>query len=129
MRALLTAFVSLFLLAAPLVTVQAGEPGLIVGTWEFQDEAAGTIETRTFGPDKTYMQETRQGDRVTASIDGTYEVGDHNLVVKVLSADPPDVEIGSTISAGVISVDDKTLVLNANGEEIQGKRLGPAPSN
>lgn len=127
MRALLTAFVSLFFLAAPLYA--ADEASLIVGTWEFQDEAAGTIETRTFGPDKTYMQETRKGEAVTASIDGTYEVGDHNLVVKVESADPPDVEIGSTISAGIISIDDKTLVLNADGQEMQGKRLSPAPSN
>ncbi len=129
MRALLIAFVSLCLLAAPLASLQAGEAELIVGTWEFQDESTGTIDTRTFGPDKTYMQETREDGAVTRAINGTYEVGDHNLVVKVLSVDPQDVEIGSSISAGVISVNDKTLVLNANGEEIHGTRLSPAPSN
>lgn len=126
MRALLTVFVSLFLLAAPLHA--ADEADLIVGTWEFQD-GSGAIDTRSFGPDQTYMQETREGGAVTRSINGTYQVGDHNLVVKVLSVDPPDVEVGSHISLGVVSVDDTTLVLNAEDEEITGKRLSPAPSN
>ncbi len=126
MRALLSAFVTLLFLAAPLQA--ADEASLIVGTWEFQ-VSSGEIEIRTFGPDKTYMQEVRKGDGTSESISGTYEAGDHNLVVTVESADPQTVEIGSTISIGIVSVDDKTLVLDGDGEELQGKRLSPAPSN
>ncbi len=127
MRALLTPLVSLLLLLAPLAAAEADEAELLVGSWEFQD-GSGEIDVRTFGPDKSYMQETRTGSDITLSISGAYVLEDDNILVTVESAEPQSAEIGGTLSLGLISVDSHSLVLNAEGAEQTGTRMSPAPA-
>ncbi len=99
---------------------------LLAGTWQV-GASDDPREIWTFGPDKTYLHQTFTGDQVTAEVSGTWSLDGDSLAITIESADPQTVQIGKTLSYGLVSVTTETMVLASDGVEITAKRLSPLP--